>query len=877
MTEAIIHVRAASSLKRQGEPVTCGVPFPKGMLAEASSLQLLDAGSAIVPMQTRTLDRWSDGSARWILLDWQGTEGDYRLRVTANQPARPANSLKLAQEGDKLWVQTGTTTFEIVTKPAFLLRSLTNPVDPVSSGILSIFGFQDEHGATIPPTANQSKFPPRVTSVELEESGPLRACVRINGELDGPSGAVARMTLRYHFFAGSSVVRFHVTLTNHHKSDHPGGLWDLGNGGKLLLKSMVAAFIPGSPTKDAKVRYSAEPGKPFSTAIDKLEIYQDSSGGDNWKSSNHLNRNRIVPNTFQGYRTRVGKNERTGLRATPIVQLDRGEVSLAVSMPQFWQNFPKAITADENSLVLELFPSQYADLHEIQGGEQKTHIYYAAFTKDTITDSPLEWTRNPLIPVIDPTWVAQSGAIAYLTPKSTDPHPDYLKLVDSAIEGTDTFDRKREAIDEFGWRHFGDIYGDHEAVFHPGPTPLVSHYNNQYDAIAGFACQFFRSGDTRWFRMMNELAAHVSDIDIYHTDEDKAAYNHGLFWHTYHYVDADTGTHRSYPKAGRIPPLGKPVPGGGPASEQNYATGLMLHYFLTGDALSRDAAIGLARWVIDMDDGNNTVFRRLSKEHTGIASASRDPSYHGPGRGPGNSISALLDGFQLTRDRSYLAKAEQLIHRCVHPTDNIDRLLTLEANGVRLVDAENRWFYTMFLQSLGKYLNLKAEHGELDYCYAYGRASLLHYARWMIEREAPYLQHPEILEYPTETWAAQDLRKCEVFQFAALHASPAEKANFLERAEYFFRASVAQLSGMPTRTLCRPVVLLLSFGWSRAWFKQNPDAQLPAPRVETSDFGRPEVFAPQKFRAIKRFKQLVLAGGIIGLAAIAGLVIWLVR
>ena len=59
--------------------------------------------------------------------------------------------------------------------------------------------------------------------------------------------------------------------------------------------------------------------------------------------------------------------------------------------------------------------------------------------------------------------------------------------------------------------------------------------------------QFLRSGDRRWWQAMRELAWHVIDIDIYHTDRDKAAYNRGLFWHTVHYVDADTATHRTYP------------------------------------------------------------------------------------------------------------------------------------------------------------------------------------------------------------------------------------------------------------------------------------------------------------------------------------------
>ena len=43
----------------------------------------------------------------------------------------------------------------------------------------------------------------------------------------------------------------------------------------------------------------------------------------------------------------------------------------------------------------------------------------------------------------------------------------YERLVETAIEGAESFVAKREIIDEFGWRHYGDIYGDHEAVRAP--------------------------------------------------------------------------------------------------------------------------------------------------------------------------------------------------------------------------------------------------------------------------------------------------------------------------------------------------------------------------------------------------------------------------
>jgi hypothetical protein len=544
-------------------------------------------------------------------------------------------------------------------------------------------------------------------------------------------------------------------------------------------------------------------------------------------------------------------------------------------MPWFWQNFPKAVEADAETLTLRLFPRQYADVHELQGGEQKTHTFTVLFGAEGSPEEELTWAREPARAAASPQWYCSTGVVPYLTPRAEDPNTGYLQLVDAALEGPDTFDRKREVIDEYGWRHFGDIYGDHEAVFHKGPAPLVSHYNNQYDAIAGFGCQFLRSGDLRWLRHMDELAAHVADIDIYHTDRDKSAYNHGLFWHTFHYFDADTGAHRSYPGALRrlesMPGLdpndakakaSKAIYalGGGPANEQNYAGGLALHYFLTGSPASREAALELARWVVDMDDGSRTVFRWLARGDTGLASKSRNSDYHGPGRGSANSLNVLIEGHRLSGDPAFLAKAEQLVRRCIHPADDVPAR--------NLLDVENRWFYTMFLQALGRFLDRKAELGQRDFLYAYARASLLHYARWMVDHERPYLDKPEILEYPNETWAAQDMRKSEVFAYAARHAAGAERDRFRERSDFFFRTSVETLSGMPTRTLARPVVLLLSYGFMHAYSQKHPDEAAPPPAEEVRDFGKLEVFVPQKRRALRRFKMLAAAG-----AAVFGLVV----
>jgi hypothetical protein len=848
-------IAAPQPALRRLEPVTCGIPWPRGLLKDTTQLRLVDPTGAPVQLQTRVLDRWSDHTVRWVLLDWQATvEGSARYRLGLGDAATPLpnqSAVTVNRQSNGFVVETGRARF-VLSEHAFPFAEIVlgkqHAIDADRTGL-----FVEDDAKTV--------YRPRVTKLSVEEAGQLRTAVRFEGGLvDGGNRQLLDFVAYLHFFAASVTVRVDLTLRNSRKAEHPGGLWDLGSGGSVFLRD--AAFAMALPAGDpATCGYSPEPGTPWTTAAGPVEIYQDSSGGDNWQSSNHLNRHHQVPNTFRGYWVRAGGAETRGLRATPVMALERGGRQLGIAMQAFWQNFPKALEASADGLTLRLFPRQYADAHEIQGGEQKTHTFCVAFDRDTVTDLPLAWCQEPLLAHATPEWYCASGAVPYLTPRAEDRNAEYLRLVDAAIEGDDTFDRKREAIDEYGWRHFGDIYGDHEAVFHKGPTPLVSHYNNQYDAIAGFAYHFLRSGDPRWWHHFHELAGHVTDIDIYHTGDDKSAYNHGLFWHTYHYIDADTGTHRSYPRAAKLC-------GGGPANEQNYTTGLMLHFFLTGNPLSHESAVGLARWVIDMDDGTKTVFRWLDSGDTGRASMSATPWYHGPGRGAANSIAALLDGHRLTGDRAYLAKAEQLIRRCVHPADNVA--------GRNLLDAENRWFYTMFLQSLGRYLDYKAERGELDKIYAYARASLLHYVRWMVPNEYPYLEKPEILEYPTETWAAQDMRKSEIFKTASKYVSGAERAQFLERSEFFFRYSTSTLAGMKTRTLCRPVVLLLQFGFMHACFQRHPDLSAPPPAQDYKDFGAPELFVPQKVRAKKRFVMLAGAGAVgTFLLAVVGLVWWL--
>src|SRR5438128_116383 len=93
-----ILLEAAAPLPRRAEPVTLGLPWPRGRLSDPARLRLHDDAGTDLPLQTRVLDSWPDGSVRWVLLDCQASVEEAqtcRLSVV-DVPARSGESLALA-------------------------------------------------------------------------------------------------------------------------------------------------------------------------------------------------------------------------------------------------------------------------------------------------------------------------------------------------------------------------------------------------------------------------------------------------------------------------------------------------------------------------------------------------------------------------------------------------------------------------------------------------------------------------------------------------------------------------------------------------------------------------------------------------------------
>ena len=790
----------------ENHPFSIGVPCPEGAIFDQEHLKL-NFKEQPEQFNVTQLANWPDGSMKWVLLDFQASvEANDRLLFqlvsdegTDSHSYHQAKSVQVVvSDVDDEWlVDTGPAQFTISKHRLGLFDQVMYDNNELLSDASSCVQLVDEQGNPATPV---------VTIINFSDSeNTLRKKISIDGfyQNDGEENLVD-FNLKLTFYAGSSTVKGEFTLSNPQAAEHPGGVWDLGDKGSFFFKELSVKIQLAKTDDEYKSSIRISPDTDWRLAKNgNLTLDQNSSGGKNWQSKNHMNFKGEVPLEFKGFRYfEQDVQVVSGNRATPSVYLASGGRGITAHIVDFWQNFPKGIQVDQSTLSLSLFPRRVSDCYELQGGERKKHTFYLDFSNNKAS---LDSYINELTPRIPLDYYAKTKVIPWL-PRL---HEDSIiqTLIDRGIQGENNFFDKREAIDEFGWRNYGEIFADHEGLEYKGSDDLISHYNNQYDPLYGFIKQYLITGNGQWYKLLSELASHIVDIDIYHTVKDRGEYNGGLFWHTHHYLSAFTCTHRSFSSKQAADFLYGEI-GGGPGDEHCYTTGLSYYYFMTGDELYKDAALQLVSWLSRVLEGSGTVIERTFQFKSRelpilkrLISGETVQQYRYPfTRGTGNYITSLIDAYSLTGERHYLLSVERVIHQSIHPLDDISLR--------NLNDPELSWSYLIYLQAVCKYLDLKISLHEIDEACLYAKDCLIHYADWMLENESPFMQNPEKLEYPNHTWTAQDLRKASIFYIASLYSDD-KKTEYLKAAHFYVRFVEDTLKNEETRYYSRILILLM--------------------------------------------------------------------
>jgi len=215
------------------QPISFGLPLPKGLVKDAQKLVLSFRGE-LIPFQCTPLLYWPDGSLKWVLCDFVAKDkGDYHLALGAKAKAPVVEGLKVKESPLASLVENGPFLFEILShnpwpKALYYEGQALFP----SLGKWALLSAQN----------NLADFV--VDRARLEAKGPVRLTIVLKGHIISKRDALKLWFYeRLSFFAGLPLIKVEMTILNPRRAKHKGGFWDLGDPGSQYFKDL-SLLIP---------------------------------------------------------------------------------------------------------------------------------------------------------------------------------------------------------------------------------------------------------------------------------------------------------------------------------------------------------------------------------------------------------------------------------------------------------------------------------------------------------------------------------------------------------------------------------------------------------------------------------------------------------
>lgn len=536
--EVPLTVEEPSGVKREAWPVTSGIPFARGVLRDSQNVVLTDASGETMPLQTDVLTRWPDGSVRWLLIDFQTTlsplekkrfslrteGGDVRAQRSASPESgnralqstetnasstSPKHRIHIGTEDGKTMLDTGP------------LRIAWDPrsFEPFGAVWLDLNGdgaFGPDERVTrgagdglhmVDGAARRFTGGLAPTKIDVEEAGPLRACVRITGHHANANDTSFGFVLRIHAYAGHSFVRCSHTFVVDGKESTMASIEELGMTTRLAKEAggAIRAFL-GDALANSGTSGNKDGGTPG--------LKRDSSEGG-----------RLFQKDESQYEI---DGRRSGKRAQGWATVSGTKAGFAVGLREFWQQWPKSIEAREDgSLTLGLCPDFQAGVYDGKPLKEESRLYYAlrngvytfktgvAKTHDVHAyffpgkgnperlSSIFAASEEPLLATCDPVYACATAAFGAMPAADPGRYLGFDAWMERAIQ---QHLARREKEREYGLLNWGDWHGERE----------VNWGNLEYDLQHGLFLHYLRSGDRRFFTRAEQASRHHIDVDVIH-------------------------------------------------------------------------------------------------------------------------------------------------------------------------------------------------------------------------------------------------------------------------------------------------------------------------------------------------------------------------
>jgi hypothetical protein len=204
--------RAAPAI---AQGVSFGVPWPRGAVHGSQAFALSSGDGVALPLQSWPLAYWPDGSVKWTgfaTVAGPQTAGTLTLSAGAGLPS--GSAVRVRATDAAIEVDTGALQCRIPKSGDDLIETLAVGSRVVARHARLICILQDGPDGGPADSPARTRFVGRVEKVTVEQDGPVRAAIKIEGRHRAESGGRVWLpfVVRLYFYAGQDSVRVVHTI-----------------------------------------------------------------------------------------------------------------------------------------------------------------------------------------------------------------------------------------------------------------------------------------------------------------------------------------------------------------------------------------------------------------------------------------------------------------------------------------------------------------------------------------------------------------------------------------------------------------------------------------------------------------------------------------
>ena len=557
--------------------VSWGVPFAEGEVRTDSDYSLKDEKGNAMAVQSWPLAYWPDGSLKWVGLSTvvEAESGQtFQLQpVKSNTSDQNTQRIKITESEKSIVINTGALQCEIPRQGKKIINYINIDRQQTSSGGELVCILQDGPANEFGAQPAKEKYIGNIEKVTVEQSGPVRSVLKIEGTHTTASGSRSFLpfVVRMYFYAGQQTVKIVHTI-----------IYD-GEQSKDFIRGLGIVFdVPlDEEPYNRHVRFSGENGglwdEPIQPLVGRRRLDQDinwyerqlkvervpqpetfSEKGqfliDNWAAWNDF---KLFQSNADGFSVQKRTNDQSawidagaGGRSSGMVYAGDVSGGLTLCIRNFWQSFPAALevrNARTNEAELRAWlwspegPAMDMRHYDTLAWGHSLEASYEDVQPGFST--PMGVARTSEILLFASPDVPNAKTLNAISDMANDPpllvaSPEYIhnipvfgawSLPDRSTNGKawienqldNAFDFYQKEVEQRNWYGYWD-YGD---VMHAYDR---DRHVWMYD-IGGFAWDntelmpnlwlwysFLRSGRQDIFRMAEAMTRHNGEVDVHH-------------------------------------------------------------------------------------------------------------------------------------------------------------------------------------------------------------------------------------------------------------------------------------------------------------------------------------------------------------------------